>query len=85
MNLPAGTATLPDAAQAAPGDAVQASVVFDMLPEVPTRSVTVMVLDCCEKTFKAVAVHPDGTQVSAENGAAAVPLSVMLVFGLFTE
>jgi len=83
--LPAATVTLPEMVQATPGDAVQTRAVSAMLPGVPVRNVTVMVLVCCEKTLSVVAVHPDGTQVRADAGVAAAPISVALALELFTE
>src|ERR1017187_3725758 len=83
--LPAGTGTLPNAVQGAPGDTVQVSAVSAILPGAPTRSVTVIVFVCWEKTFSAVAVHPAGTQVNADAGCCTVPISVALDAGPFTE
>jgi hypothetical protein len=59
--------------------AVQAIVVFAMLPGVPCRSVTVTVLACCENTLNCVAVQPFGTHVSTD------PVSLALPVVLFTE
>ena len=64
--LPAATGTPPETVQDAPGAVEQESVVVAMLPgETPVRRVTAMVFVCCEKTVSVVAVHPDGTHVSA--------------------
>ena len=66
--LPAETVMLPDAEQELPVvTEEQTSVVSAMLEgDGPTRSVTVIDCPAREKTFSAVAVHPAGTQVSAE-------------------
>ena len=50
-----------------------------ILPGVPSRSVTVIVLDCREKTLNCVAEQPAGTHVSTES------VSVAAEFALFTE
>jgi hypothetical protein len=50
-----------------------------IFPGVPCRSVTVIVLDCREKTLNCVAEQPAGTQVSTES------VSVAAEFALFTE
>jgi hypothetical protein len=61
--LPAETVTLPVAVHDEFVVAEQESVVFAMLPGVPSRSVTVIVPPCSEKTFRVVAVQPAGTHV----------------------
>ena len=76
---PAEMVTLPVAVQDIPGGAVQASVVLVRLPEEPVRSVTVIGLACCDKTFNVVAVHPNGTQVRI------FPCSIRADVGLLTE
>jgi hypothetical protein len=45
---PAGTVMLPEAVQLPPVAVEQASVVFDIVPGVPVRNVTVIVPDCWE-------------------------------------
>ena len=77
--LPAATGTLPVAVQLAPVDTVQASSVLTMLPGVPCRNVTVIVLACSENTVSVVAVQPEGTHVSTDWPSLALALL------LFTE
>jgi hypothetical protein len=72
-------ATLPVTVQLVPDATTQLNAVSAMLAAAPDRSVTVTVLDCCEKTTSLVATHPSGTHVRA--GA----VSVVLPFELFTE
>jgi len=60
-----------------------ASAEFAIAPGSPTRSVTLIVFDCCEYTLNCVAVHPNGTQASTPV-VAVVPVSFVLAFGEFT-
>jgi hypothetical protein len=71
--------TFPVAVHAAPDATEQASVVFAILPGVPSRSVTLIVFDCREKTFICVAEHPAGTHVNTASDSLAAE------FALFTE
>lgn len=77
--LPAATATLPVAVQLDPEATEQANAVFAIFPGDPCRSVTVIVLDCCENTVIIVAVQAAGTQVNT--GAFSLALALLL----FTE
>ena len=74
---PASTATLPVTVQDAYVATRQLSVVLDMLPGVPWRSVTVTGFACREKTARLVAVQAVGTQVSAEGSSARLALVLL--------
>jgi hypothetical protein len=79
-NSPGPTVTFPVAVQADPGATDEhAKAVSAILPGVPCRNVTVIVLDCREKTLNCVAEQPAGTHVSTES------VSVAAEFALFTE
>jgi hypothetical protein len=77
-NCPAVTVTEPVEVQLEFVLTEQLSAVFAIELGVPTRSVTVIVADCCEYTLNCVAVHPCGTQAST------AAVSVSLAFGEFT-
>ena len=62
MNCPAAIVTDPVAVLLELGLTVTASAEFAI--GVPTRSVTVMVFDCCEYTLSCEAVQPFGTHAS---------------------
>jgi hypothetical protein len=78
-NSPAPTVTFPVAVQAAPGATEHVRAVSAILPGVPCRNVTLIVLDCREKTLNCVAEQPAGTHVTTES------VSVAAEFALFTE
>jgi hypothetical protein len=80
INSPAPTVTFPVAVQADP-DATDehTKAVSAILFGVPCRSVTVIVLDCREKTLSCVAEQPAGTHVNTESVSVAAELE------LFTE
>jgi hypothetical protein len=63
---------------------LHASVEFDIDPGVPTRSVTVIVADCCEYTLSFDAVQPAGTHASTPV-VMAVLFSAVLALARFTE
>jgi hypothetical protein len=77
--FPAATATLPVARHADPGLTEQVIAVSAMVVGVPCRNVTLIVLDCCENTFKFVAIQPAGTHVNTDD------TSEVLWFPEFTE
>ncbi len=77
-NCPAVTVTDPVDVQLEFVLTEQLSAVFAIDPGVPTRSVTVIVADCCEYTLSCVAVHPSGTHAST------LAPSDALAFGEFT-
>jgi hypothetical protein len=77
-NSPAPTVTFPVAVQADP-DATDkhAKAVSAILPGIPCRSVTVIVLDCREKTLNCVAEQPAGTHVNTESDSLAAELALV--------
>lgn len=77
MNCPALTATVPVAVHC-PLEVTQLSDDAAIDPGTPTRSVTVMLLDCREYTLKLLTVHAAGTH---DNTLSA---SVEDAFGEFT-